>query len=79
MQFIEAIKRLGLFLQIISLAAADPGVTARLRDEHLVHARAPDSRRVLLVEDDGATAELVRRTLVRSGFSVEIAPAWTPG
>lgn len=31
------------------------------------------SRRVLLVEDDGATAELVRRTLVRAGYAVEVA------
>jgi PAS domain S-box-containing protein len=31
------------------------------------------SKRVLLVEDDGATAELMRRTLVRSGYSVDIA------
>jgi len=39
----------------------------------------PDSRQVLLVEDDPATAELVRRTLVRSGFSVEIAPTVDAG
>jgi PAS domain S-box-containing protein len=30
-------------------------------------------RRVLVVEDEPATAELMRRTLVRSGYSVEIA------
>ncbi len=32
-----------------------------------------DCRRILLVEDDPATAELVSRTLKRSGFSVEVA------
>jgi PAS domain S-box-containing protein len=36
-------------------------------------AEASSSRRVLLVEDDSAAAELVRRTLERSGYSVEIA------
>jgi two-component system response regulator len=39
----------------------------------------PCSRNVLLVEDDPATAELVRRTLVRSGYSVEIAPSVNAG
>ena len=34
---------------------------------------APSCRNVLLVEDDPATAELVRRTLERSGYSVEVA------
>jgi PAS domain S-box-containing protein len=34
---------------------------------------ADANRRVLLVEDDAGNAELVRRTLVRSGYSVEIA------
>jgi PAS domain S-box-containing protein len=33
----------------------------------------PGSKRILLVEDDSATAELVRRTLERCGYSVEIA------
>lgn len=33
----------------------------------------PESMRVLLVEDDSATAELMRRTLVRSGYSVDVA------
>ncbi|MGA3160816.1 MAG: histidine kinase dimerization/phosphoacceptor domain -containing protein [Terracidiphilus sp.] len=37
-------------------------------------AEAPtSSRRVLLVEDDPGTAELMRRTLSQSGYSVEIA------
>jgi two-component system response regulator len=40
---------------------------------------APPSRQVLLVEDDPATAELVRRTLERSGYSVEIAPTVEAG
>jgi len=35
--------------------------------------------RVLLVEDDSATAELVRRTLERNGYSVDIAPGAQPG
>jgi two-component system response regulator len=33
----------------------------------------PSSRRVLLVEDDAATAELVRRSLQRAGYSVKVA------
>jgi PAS domain S-box-containing protein len=36
-------------------------------------AAAPDSRRVLVVEDDEATAELMRRALERAGYSVHIA------
>ncbi|MGO9339117.1 MAG: histidine kinase dimerization/phosphoacceptor domain -containing protein [Terracidiphilus sp.] len=39
----------------------------------------PSSRQVLLVEDDPATAELVRRTLGRSGYTVEIAPGVEAG
>jgi PAS domain S-box-containing protein len=34
---------------------------------------APSSRRVLLVEDDASTAELMRRTLERASYSVEVA------
>jgi PAS domain S-box-containing protein len=34
---------------------------------------APSSRRVLLVEDDPGTAELMRRTLERAAYSVEVA------
>jgi PAS domain S-box-containing protein len=34
---------------------------------------APSSRRVLLVEDDPGAAALMRRTLERSGYSVEVA------
>jgi PAS domain S-box-containing protein len=37
------------------------------------------SRQLLLVEDDSATAELVRRTLERVGYSVEIAPSVRAG
>jgi PAS domain S-box-containing protein len=37
------------------------------------------SRQLLLVEDDSATAELVRRTLERVGYSVEIAPSVSAG
>jgi PAS domain S-box-containing protein len=37
------------------------------------------SGQVLLVEDDVATAELVRRTLERAGYSVEIAPSVRTG
>src|SRR5271168_3151343 len=33
----------------------------------------PDSGRVLMVEDDPGTAELVRRSLLRAGYAVEIA------
>lgn len=39
----------------------------------------PASRQLLLVEDDSATAELVRRTLERAGFAVEIAPSVRAG
>jgi PAS domain S-box-containing protein len=37
------------------------------------------SRQLLLVEDDSATAELVRRTLERVGYSVEVAPSVQAG
>ncbi len=37
------------------------------------------SRRVLLVEDDEGTAELMRRTLLRSGYAVEVAPGVRTG
>jgi DNA-binding response OmpR family regulator len=37
------------------------------------------SRQLLLVEDDSATAELVRRALERNGYSVEIAPSVRAG
>ncbi len=40
---------------------------------------APACRNILLVEDDPATAELVRRTLVRSDYTVEIAPGVEAG
>jgi len=35
--------------------------------------------RVLIVEDDAATAELMRRSLVRAGYTVEIAPTVQTG
>ncbi len=38
-----------------------------------------DSKQILLVEDDPATAELVRRTLMRSGYLLEIAPGVEAG
>jgi PAS domain S-box-containing protein len=37
------------------------------------------ARRVLLVEDDSATAELMRRSLARAGYMVEIAPSVQTG
>ncbi len=40
---------------------------------------ATKARRILLVEDDPGNAELVRRTLQRSGYSVEIAPGVAAG
>jgi PAS domain S-box-containing protein len=39
----------------------------------LINPSAPASRHVLLVEDDPSTAQLVRRTLERAGYVVEIA------
>ncbi len=40
---------------------------------------APALSRVLLVEDDAGTAELVRRKLVRSGYTVDTAPCVKDG
>jgi PAS domain S-box-containing protein len=37
------------------------------------------SRNVLLVEDDEGTAELVRRSLLRAGYSVQVAPGVQSG
>jgi PAS domain S-box-containing protein len=39
----------------------------------------PASRQLLLVEDDSATAELVRRALERAGYAVDIAPSVRAG
>jgi len=40
---------------------------------------ASPSRRVLVVEDDDATAELMRRTLLRAGYSVDLASSVEDG
>jgi PAS domain S-box-containing protein len=45
----------------------------------LPEACAPALSRVLLVEDDAGTAELVRRKLVRSGYTVDTAPCVKDG
>jgi PAS domain S-box-containing protein len=45
----------------------------------LAMARVPKMSRVLLVEDDSATAELMRRSLERTGYSVAIAPGVQAG
>jgi PAS domain S-box-containing protein len=42
-------------------------------------AEAISPKHVLLVEDDSGTAELIRRTLERSGYSVDIAPCVRAG
>jgi PAS domain S-box-containing protein len=39
----------------------------------------PSAQRILLVEDDPGTAELMRRSLARAGYAVEIAPGVQSG